>query len=417
MKIHAVAISSLIFTVSSTALSQSIPTSTPESVGLSPARLEVLEETIEREIAQDRMPGIVIAITRNGKLAYHEAFGYLDVVERVPMHKDAIFSIASMTKPIFAAAAMALYEEGQLIMNAPVGTYLPELADRSVAIDDGGLRTEPAIRQPTIRDLMLHTSGFVSRGRGSTALHERYPVAGFARALTSHDLLGVLSDLPLRYQPGSVWEYGLGLDILGLAMERVTGQAIEELLAERVFEPLGMSNTFFTIPEEKAANQARVLPINPITGEEQETRDQTKPWLINCGGGCLASTASDYLAFAQMLLNGGTLNGVRVLGPKTVEYMISDHIGSDVDMTRLHQMASMPAYGYGHGLGGAVRRDSGLGGRTGSPGEYMWGGSQGTYFLIDPQEKLAIVFMALTPGEIRGYYRQLIPTLVYQALE
>ena len=176
MRTHAAAISLLIFTVSSTALSQSLPTATPESVGLSTPRLEVLQEAIEREIAEDRMPGIVIAISRNGKLAYHEAFGYLDKVERIPMRKDAIFSIASMTKPIFAAAAMSLYEEGQLIMNAPVGSYLPELAERTVAVDDGGLRTEPAIRQPTVRDLMLHTSGFVSRARGRSS-----PVSALAK--------------------------------------------------------------------------------------------------------------------------------------------------------------------------------------------------------------------------------------------
>lgn len=396
--------------------SQSLPMTTPEAVGLSAARLEVLGEAIEREIEENRLPGAVIAISRNGKLAYYESFGYLDKANRVPMPRDARFSIASMTKPIFAAAAMSLYEDGIWLINAPVSDFLPELANRVVAVDDAGTKTEPAIRQPTIRDLMLHTSGFVTRGRGNTALHERYPFSGVSRTVTGPETLRVMRDLPLRYQPGSTWEYGPGFDLLGLAMERVTGQPIAEMLSERLFEPLGMSSTVFTLSQEQAMNQAKALPVDPITGREQQTRNLTEPWPYNCGAGCLASTASDYLAFAQMLLNGGVLNGNRVLGSATVEYMISDHIGPDVDMSRLDRSPFMPAYGHGYALGGTVRRGAGLGGRTGSPGEYSWAGSQGTYFWIAPQENLAVVYMAQTPGRIGARYLQLIPTLVYSAL-
>lgn len=420
MKLGLVSALLLVVVCTTTVFAQPLPEASPESVGISSEGLDRLAEVIEREIREDRMPGAVVAIARRGKLVYYESFGYLDKAAGMRMPKDAIFSIASMTKPIFAAGAMTLYAEARLVMNEPVGSYLPELADREVAVDDAGKVTESAIRQPTIEDLMRHTSGFVTRGRGDTALHERYPASQAASQVvdrvSEQDYLSRFAELPLRYQPGTTWEYGPGLDLLGLAIERITDQSIHEFLTERIFSPLGMSDTVFTLSAKQAERKAQVLPIAPMTGEPQETRDQTEPWLFNCGGGCLASTALDYLAFAQMLLDGGTLNGVRVLSPSTVEYMISDHIGPDIDMTRLYQMSRVPAYGYGYGLGGAVRREAGLGGRTGSPGEYMWVGSQGTLFWIDPRKELVVVYMAQTPGEIGGYYRQIIPNLIYEAL-
>lgn len=395
---------------------QPLPTASPESVGMSSERLTMIEKALQAEIDQGRMPGAVVAIARRGKLVYYEAFGYLDKDAGIPMPKDAIFAIASMTKPIFAVAAMSLFEEGRILMNEPIGSYLPELAHRQVAANADGSQTQSADRQPTVEDLMRHTSGFVTRSRGNTALHKRYPDALVTEPLSAEEYLAKLSELPLRYAPGTTWEYGPGFDILGLAMERVTGKPIGAILTERVFGPLGMNDTAFTIAANNVVRQARVLPRDPTTGRTQLTRDQTEPWPFDCGGGCLTSTASDYLTFAQMLLNRGTLNGVRVLGPRTVEYMTSDHIGPDVDMTRLYLMASMPAYGYGYGLGVAVRRGEGLGGTMGSPGSYTWAGSQGTYFWVDPREELVVVHMAQTPGDIRGYYRQMLPVLVYQAI-
>jgi CubicO group peptidase (beta-lactamase class C family) len=392
------------------------PSARPEAVGISSERLGRIGEALEREIAQDRMPGAIVAIARRGHLVYFETFGYLDKTAGKPMRADAIFSIASMTKPIFSVAAMSLFEEGRLLMNEPVGSYLPELAHRQVATNADGSRTQSADRQPTIQDLMRHTSGFVTRSQGNTALHSRYPDALVAEPLSAEDYLTRLSELPLRYAPGTTWEYGPGFDILGLAMERVTGQPIRDVLAERVFTPLGMRDTSFTIPADKVARQAKVLSRDPITAAPQTTRNQTEPLPFDCGGGCLASTAADYLTFAQMLLNGGSFGSTRVLGPKTVEYMTSDATGPDIDLSRLDLMASMPAYGYGYGLGVAVRRGDGLGGTTGSAGSYMWAGSQGTYFWVDPREELVVVHMAQTPGVNRGYYRQLLPALVYQAI-
>jgi CubicO group peptidase (beta-lactamase class C family) len=392
------------------------PSARPEAVGLSSARLARIGEALKREIDADRLPGAVVAVARHGKLAYFEAFGYLDKAAGTPMRTDAIFSIASMTKPIFSVAAMSLFEEGRMLMNEPVGSYLPELAHRQVAANADGSRTQSADRQPTIQDLMRHTSGFVTRSYGNTALHSRYPDALVTEPLSAEDYLARLSELPLRYAPGTTWEYGPGFDILGLAIERVTGQPVRDVLTERVFGPLGMRDTAFTIPADKVARQAKALARDPITGAPQTTRDQTEPLPFDCGGGCLTSTGADYLTFAQMLLNGGSFGSTRLLGSKTVEYMTSDATGPDVDLSRLNLMVSMPAYGYGYGLGVAVRRGDGLGGTTGSAGSYMWGGSQGTYFWVDPREELVVVHMAQTPGVIRGYYRQLLPALVYQAI-
>lgn len=415
MGTHGTLVCLVVTALAATVSAQSLPIASPELAGMSSERLERIESAIWLEIEQDRMPGAVVAISRHGKLVYYKAFGYLDKATGTPMSKDPIFPIASMTKPIFAAVAMSLQEEGRLLMNQPVAAYLPELGGRNVATDDQGLRTEPARRQPTIEDLMRHTSGFVTRGRGDSSLHERYPGALVNGPLTEGDYLATLAELPLRYQPGTTFEYGPGFDILGLAMERITGRPISEILNQRLFAPLGMQDTAFTVTANKAGRQARPLATDPITGAAQHGRDQTKPRPIDCGGGCLASTVTDYLTFAQMLLNGGSLNGHRVLARNTVEYMTSDHAGPDIDLTRLYEMSSV-LNGYGFGLGVAVRRAVGLGGRPGSPGEYTWGGSQGTYFWVDPREELVVVYMAQTPGDIRRYFRQLFPALVYQAI-
>ena len=314
------------------------------------------------------------------------------------MPKDAIFASASMTKPIVAVGALVLYEQGMLLMNEPIGTYLQEIEQMEVAVDGDPARREPARRQPTVENLMRHTSGFTSSSQGNGPLHRLYRSARSDNP-TGAEFLARLADMPLHHQPGTTWDYSLGFDILGLALERLSGKSLGAYLHERVFEPLGMVDTYFTIPAGKAAQTAKPLPYDPVTGAPQVARDRTQPRRIDCGGGCLSSTASDYLAFAQILLNKGTLNGVRLLGTKTVEYMTADHTGSDVDLTRLHNFPVDHTYGHGFGLGVSVRRDTGLGGTMGSPGEFHWAGALGTTFCVDPQEELVIVFMAQTPGQ------------------
>lgn len=421
MRLSAILICFLFGALLAPAAAPPLPTASPESVGMSSERLGRIKQALQREIDEGRMPGAVLAISRRGKLVYYEAVGYLDKAAGVPMPKDAIFAIASMTKPVVAVGALMLFEEGRLLMDEPIATYLPELANRRVVIDrNDPSRTVAALQQPTVQHLMQHTAGFTAAAEGDTVLHRMYPYQGrdTPRTFTGPEFLARLSSLPLHYQPGAKWEYGFGFDIMGLTIERISGQRLGTYLTERVFEPLGMADTFFTIPSDKTSRQAKPLPKDPVTGAPQTMKDQTTEWKYQCGAGCLASTAMDYLTFAQMLLNRGSLNGVRILGTKTVEFMTSDHMGPDIDLTSLqiNPPTKTHTYGYGYGLGVSVRRATGLGGTIGSPGEFSWFGAQGTAFWVAPQEEMVIVYMAQTPGGIQERYRQLIPALVYQAI-
>jgi CubicO group peptidase (beta-lactamase class C family) len=403
---------------------QELPRATPESVGMSSQRLARIGGALKADIDEGRMPGAVIAVARKGKLVYYEAFGFLDKSKGTPMPKDAIFSIASMTKPVVAVAALTFAEENRLLVHEPIGTYLPALKNMTVAVmrrDGSGNETfdrEPARRQPTVQDLMRHTAGFTYGSQGTTALHKVYPggSGNVADTMTGTEFVDALAKLPLHYQPGTRWDYSYGLDILGIAMETIAKQPLGRIFQERIFGPLGMTDTGFTVPQHKVARIARALPTDPMTGRPQSIRDQTKPWKFECGGGCLTSTALDYLRFAQMLLNGGTLDRTRVLGRKTVEYMTADHLAADVDASKLHDFPVEHIDGYGFGLGVAVRRVPGVAGIMGSPGDYRWSGAQGTLFWVDPKEELAVVYMAQTPGPIRAHYRQVIATLVQQAI-
>jgi CubicO group peptidase (beta-lactamase class C family) len=391
------------------------PLTEPASLGLARDRLQHIGGALTAEIEAGSLPGAVLAIARHGKLGYYETFGHLDPVARTPMPKDAVFSIASMTKPLVTVGALMLYEEGRLMVNEPVGKYLPRLARMQVAAQQCDGATVAPARAMTIEDLMRHTAG-LSYGRGNTPLHARYPFSSDIAATkwTGAEFIEQLAALPLHYQPGSAWEYGFGLDVLGLAIESVTGMPLGRYLEERLFGPLGMRDTGFTVPPAKVGRYAKALPNDPVTREPQTLRDGTKPHKFDCGGGCAVSTAADYLRFAQMLLNGGELDGVRILARKTVEYMTADHIGPEVDTAKLREYPNIN--GYGFGLGVAVRRGTGMGGMMSSPGEFHWAGSTGTYFWVDPAEALAVVFMAHAPGTIRYYHRQLLHALVLQAL-
>jgi len=397
-----------------------LPLAEPRSLGLSPQRLQRIAIALDAEIARGALPGAVLMIARGGQLGYCGTFGCLDPVTGTAMPVDAIFSIASMTKPLVTAAALMLCEEGRMAVNQPVSHYLPQLAGMRVKPPqcDGaaGAPTEALLREMTVEDLMRHTAG-LSYGRGDSPLHARYPFSSDVASTkwTGAEFLAQLASLPLHYQPGSMWEYSLGLDVLGLAVEAVTGQPLAQYLGERLFGPLHMRDSAFTVPPEKVSRYAKALPRDPVTGALQTLRDGTTPHKFDCGGGCAVSTAADYLRFTQMLLNGGELDGVRVLSRKTVEYMTTDHLGPEVDLSKLNDYPNIR--GYGFGLGVAVRRSAGRGGMPGSAGDFHWAGSTGTYFWVDPSEELATVFMAHAPGAIRYYHRQLLHALVLQALD
>jgi CubicO group peptidase (beta-lactamase class C family) len=405
----------------SAAAADPLPRARPEAVGFSSARLARIGEVLRADIEHGRLPGAVLAIARKGKLVYFEAFGYRDKAAGIPMTTDTIFGVASMTKPMVTVGALELYEQGRLLIDDPVSKYLPQFAKMQVArMDPAGqaiIDTVPAARQITIQDIMRHTSGIIYGGRGTTAVHKLYPEssASAATSMTGAEFIDKLGSLPLMYQPGTVWDYGLSIDVLGQVVESVANERLGQYLQENLFKPLGMADTGFIVPPDKVSRYAKALPTDPDTGKPQLLMDLTRPTKFECGGGCAVSTAGDYLRFAQMLLNHGTLGGQRILGRKTVDYMTANQLGPEVK--NLIGNADPTRADYGFGLGMAVRRTDGIVRLMGSVGDFSWPGASGTNWWADPKEELAVVFMAHTPGPIRWHYRQLINALVLQALE
>ena len=391
----------------------------PQSVGFDTARLGRIREALERDILAGLIPGAVVGIARKGRLAYLEAVGMRDAAKAQPMWADAVFSIASMTKPMTSVAIMMLHEEGRLLLGDPVSKHLPQLAGMMVAKSptSATLEVVPQNREMTVQDLLRHTSGLTYRDRGPGAAFKAYPGSSITASVKygREEFLTELAKAPLVYQPGTVWEYGFSTDILGLIVEAVSGQRLGEFLKQRLWDPLGMADTSFDLPEASQSRYARALPNDPLTGQPQvihhATGERTK-W--ESGGGGAVSTVADYLRFTQMLLGGGALGGTRILGRKSVALMSADHLGPEIE----NRITTMDAAcnGYGFGLGFAVRKSAGVPALLGSPGDYYWSGVYGTYFWIDPAEDLTVVFMAAAPGQMRLRYRQLVRGLVLQAI-
>jgi CubicO group peptidase (beta-lactamase class C family) len=337
------------------------------------------------------------------------------------MRKDAIFSVASMTKPLTAVAAMLLQEEGKLHLAEPAARYLPSLANLRVAVDpevtDAAAMKTVALRVPiSIQDLMRHTAGMAYAWEGRSAVYKMWPnsPADFADQYDGDGFLNKLQSWPLVYQPATAWVYSVSIDVLGLLVEKVSGQSLGRFLGGRVFGPLGMVDTGFVVPPGKVERYARALPRDPDTHQPQAIMDSTRPHRFECGGACAVSTAADYLRFGQMLLDGGRLGKTRVLGRKSVELMTSDHLGTEI--TNVAARNDPTRRGVGHGLTLAVRTEPGVSPYLGSVGEFGWGGAYGTQFWVDPREHLVVVLMAHTPGNQRLHYRQLIGSLVLQAI-
>jgi CubicO group peptidase (beta-lactamase class C family) len=398
-----------------------LPRAKPEDVGMSSERLARISATLKADIEAGRIPGAVIAIARHGKLIALDAYGWRDKAAGVAMTTDTIFNIASMTKPMTAVGALMLYEQGKILIDDPLSKYFPKFASMRVAVRDANgeptVDTVPANRQITIQDLMRHTSGLIYGGRGNTLVHKMYP-AGSGDASHDYDgagFLDKLATLPLLYQPATTWDYGFGLDILGLTIEKISQQSLGQYLQASLFKPLGMTDTGFSISADKAARYAKPLPADPDTGKAQaRSPELTEPLKFECGGGCTASTASDYLRFATMLMNGGRSGESRLLGRKTVEYMLSDQLGPNIK--NLVGNADPTRADFGFGLGLAVRATPGLVRMVGSVGQFTWPGASGTDWWVDPKEELAVVYLSAAPGPIRWHYRQKINALVYQAI-
>lgn len=405
--------------VASFAWAAPLPEASPESVGISSERLKRLDATFQKIIDDKELPGVTLTIARKGKLVYQKSFGFQDREKSTPMTNDSIFRIYSMTKPIVSVAAMMLVEEGKLNLAEPVSKYIPEFKDMKVGVDSidangtASFKVVPAKRQITVQDLMRHTSGLTYGAplNDKTTVQKMYKEAGLGLTAPSlADFVKALAKLPLQWEPGTTYEYSYSTDVLGRVVEVASGKNLNEFLRERILSPLKMGDTHFILPAEKLSRLAEAQP-NPQTGERLALLDFTQPTGLFAGGHGLVSTAGDYLRFCQMMLNGGELEGARILGSRTVGYMASNHVGPNIGVGTVWN----PGDGYGFGLGFAVRKDNGLAPWPGSVGDYYWGGYAGTYFWMDPKEQLTVTYMSQEINR-RNHYRILLRDLVYQAL-
>jgi CubicO group peptidase (beta-lactamase class C family) len=389
------------------AMAETVSVAAPEKVGMSKTRLDQITTVFKAEIDRNEIPGAVIGVVRKGQLVYFQSLGYRDPVAKDAMPANAIFAIASMTKPMVSIAIMMLHDEGKLLLSDPVGKFLPALADRKVGVVKG---------DTTVQDLLRHTAGFAYGSRGNTPVHKLWPASSgtSGMTLTSKDFVDTLAKAPLLYQPGTVWDYSLSVDALGLIVEAVSGKPLAAFLQERMWGPLGMVDTSFSVPEAKKGRHAQAFANDPRNGKPQFVlQADGKPLKFDCGGGCAMSTAPDYLRFARMLANGGTLDGKRIIAPRTLAMMTTDQLGADV---RARTTSPVLPNGYGFGLGFAVRSQPGIATFAGSEGDYYWGGAYGTYFWVDPKEQLTAVLMAAVPGEIRAQNAPLLRNLVMQSI-
>jgi CubicO group peptidase (beta-lactamase class C family) len=388
----------------------------PESLGFSAARLQRIGSWYRARVDAGGLPGAVVVIARNGRLAYLEAVGFQDNARTIPMKPDAIFWIASMTKPVTSVAAMMLVEEGKLELDVPVARYLPQLKDMQVGVEKPDPATgkkeitlEPPKRLMTVRDLLRHTSGLVYPPQfNNSAINRLYNKAVFERDNTLADFVASLAGLPLAHQPGEVWEYSWGVDVLARVVEVASGLPFDQFLQDRIFGPLRMVDTGFYVPEAKLARLVDAPePRNPQF-------DVTRPRKLLSGGGGLVSTAADYLRFCQMLLNGGELDGAKILTPQTVQLMTTDSLPAGI---RAVGEAIGPARGASWGLGFAIRTNPEFSQVPGSVGSYTWNGVWGTYFWIDPAEKMiALSMIQVVPGKIGPTFTA-IRNLSYGALQ
>ena len=387
--------------------------------GFSQEGLKRIDAFFADEIANNRMPGAVLAVAKNGKLSIYKSYGYLDKANNKPMTIDAIFNLASMTKVMASVGALTFYEEGKMPLNAPISNWLPQFKDMKVGHVDaeGKLTLVPAKNPITVQDLMRHTSGLTYGGRGATPVHKMYPAGSAPAAFqyNAQEFTDKLASTPLLYEPGTVWDYGFGIDVLGVIEEKIAGKPLDAVLRERIWNKVGMPDTTFSVPQSSRARLAQPLPVDPMNGKPQNIDILTKGVKFDCGGSCAYSTAGDYIRFGQMLLNGGSLEGKKVLGPQTVAFMTSNHLNKDI---KNNVGGTEPGrVGYGFGLGVAVRTDRGLSAINGNVGDFTWNGAYGTIFWADPKEQMVVVMMGVAPGEIRKVHREQLNAVIYGALE
>ena len=398
-----------------TNLTKNLPMASPAELGFAPERIQRLLEVLQDEINRHRLPGCVALIARHGKLALFESLGFQQADTQTPMAQDSVFRIYSMTKPIVSVALMMLYEQGKVLLGDPVAKYLPEFSDQKVFSHvDGVDALHPVHRPATVQDLLRHTAGLSYEFLGADSVHRQYAQARMGtRDRSNAEFMPALAALPLIAQPGAVWEYSRGTDVVGRLIEVISGQSLGDYLTQKIFKPLGMHHTAFSVPPELHHKIAEPFAKDPDGAPQMRVIDIRTPVAFESGGGGLASTAMDYARFMQFMLNGGELDGVRLLGPRTVDFMTADHLGT-IPINAGGSSALMSP-GYGFGLGFAVRTATGLAHVPGSVGMYYWGGLAGTTFFIDPKEDFFATLMIQAPNQ-REYYRHLFRDMVYAAL-
>ncbi|MFN2327947.1 MAG: serine hydrolase domain-containing protein [Chromatocurvus sp.] len=423
----AIGLTLLLCLVLDTASAQPLPQGDPGSLGFSEERLERITTHMQRAVDDGIMVGGEALIARRGEIAYRQTFGMSDREAGVPATPDTLYRIYSMTKPVTAVAMMMLYEEGRFQLNDPLAQYLPEFADLEVldedADDDASALREPA-RPPTIRDLLRHTGGMTYGVFGNTSVDKAYRDAALLQSPDLETFARRLASLPLQYDPGERWHYSVAVDLQGRLVEVLSGGSFDTFLRERIFAPLGMDDTTFVLSSTQASRLAQLYSPegteiswnDPWKLSNSQTLDVADPRLSEAflqggyfasGGAGLVSSTSDYLRFSQMLLNGGELDGTRLLSPRTIEHMRRNHVAG------LDTRGLLSAGGFG--LGVAVTLEPGISGEIGSPGSYGWGGAAGTRFWIDPEEELIAIFMTQSvphQTQLGDQFR----TLVYQAL-
>jgi CubicO group peptidase (beta-lactamase class C family) len=379
----------------------------PADVGLCPERTQRLMDVLRREVASGRLPGAVAMVARRGQIALFEAVGQQDPAMGTPMQTDSIFRIYSMTKPVVSVAVMMLVERGQLLLSDLVSRWLPEFANQQVATANG---LEPVRNPATVQDLLRHTAGLTYEFLGTSPVQQQYGQVKIAsRERTNAEFSQTLAALPLQFQPGSVWAYSRATDVLGRLVEVVSGQGLGAFLQAEIFGPLGMVDTGFAVPPDQQHRIAEPFAHDPDGGVPMKVLEPRQVPAMEGGGGGLMSTAMDYTRFLQCLRNRGELNGVRLLGPHTVDFMTADHLGDiPADGTLLPP-------GHGFGLGFAVRTHLGLSPVPGSVGLYYWGGIAGTTFFVDPALDMVAMLMIQAPNQ-RDYYRPLFRDMVYATL-
>jgi CubicO group peptidase (beta-lactamase class C family) len=404
-----------------------LPVAKPEEVGMSSQRLAKITAALKKEVADGSFRGAVAMVARRGKLVYHDAVGLQDAAR--PISEDTIFRIYSMSKPLASVAAMMLVEDGRIQLTDPVGKFLPGFDKMKVSVQKDGdgpnYSIVDQVRPMTVQDLLRHTSGLaygeitqnapVKEGLEKAGVYRR-DMDYEARGVTPAEQVERVAAVPLAFQPGSTWHYSLSVDILGRVVEAASGKRLGDFLDERLFKPLRMKDTAFWVPQEKLARLAEPLEKDRFSGNPNKLIDVSSLPKNDSGGAGAVSTAADYLRFCQMMMNGGVLDGRRLLSRTTVRLMTSDHLGNFINQPMQPGELLLGTKGYTFGLGFAVRQADGVGGVPGSAGEFMWAGYAGTYFWVDPKEQVTAVLMTQAPSPNRAYFRRMLKQLVYQSI-